>query len=76
MIIEKLLTLIFSTSVLRDINIDLPSSAFTAVRTLFNSASALGQLIDLSSFLWWTVSLIFFEFALANFCFWFRVIRG
>lgn len=76
MIIEKILNILFNFGALSDINIDLPTSARGAVQTCFNCLACLGQLIDLSSFLWWTLLLIGFHFYLAIFTLIVKLVRG
>lgn len=77
MIVEKILRMLFGFGgVLSHINIDLPPSAFTAVRGSFNSFAVLGQLIDLSQVLYWTLLVIGFQIYLSIFTFIVKLIRG
>lgn len=77
MIIEKILRMLFGFGgVLRHINIDLPPNAFTAVRSSFNSLAVLGQLIDLSTVITWTLIVIGFQIYLSIFTFIVKLVRG
>lgn len=76
MIIEKILNILFNIEFLSDINIDLPTSARSAVSATFSCLACLGQLVDLSSFLFWTLLLIGFHFYLAIFTLIVKLLRG
>lgn len=76
MIIEKLITLIFSFSAFKDINISLPASWFGALRSLFGAAMIINDVFPLSHVASSITFCVLFTLACAICRFTISIIRG